>query len=172
MKFNKEIRYALAVLALLPVNACSNAKETLGLTRQMPDEFAVLKRAPLELPPDYNLRPPRPGAPRPQEMQTVDEARTAVLGDKESASKPQGLSNGAAAILTQAGAGAADPNIRQKVDRETTALRKENEPVVRRIFGFGGDDPDEKEILNPNAEQQRIQKKTQKTAPAPNAAKR
>ena len=33
----------------------------------MPDEFAVESRAPLTVPPDFDLRPPEPGAPRPQE---------------------------------------------------------------------------------------------------------
>ena len=32
-----------------------------------PDEFAVQRRAPLVIPPDFALNPPRPGAPRPQE---------------------------------------------------------------------------------------------------------
>ena len=29
--------------------------------KRSPDEFAVVRRAPLILPPDYGLRPPRPG---------------------------------------------------------------------------------------------------------------
>ena len=33
--------------------------------RKRPDEFAIGKQAPLVIPPDYALAPPRPGAPRP-----------------------------------------------------------------------------------------------------------
>ena len=32
-----------------------------------PDEFRVVRKAPLTIPPDYNLRPPAPGEARPQE---------------------------------------------------------------------------------------------------------
>ena len=35
------------------------------LNRDRPDEFAVQRQAPLVVPPDFNLVPPQPGAPRP-----------------------------------------------------------------------------------------------------------
>ena len=35
------------------------------LNRDRPDEFAVQRQAPLVVPPDFNLEPPAPGAPRP-----------------------------------------------------------------------------------------------------------
>ena len=50
------------LISFLALSGCSDAKEQLGLTRSAPDEFAVVKRAPLAMPPDYTLRPPRPGA--------------------------------------------------------------------------------------------------------------
>ncbi|KAI1692992.1 hypothetical protein DdX_20915 [Ditylenchus destructor] len=37
------------------------------LNRKRPDEFAVARQAPLVIPPDFALRPPQPGAPRPQD---------------------------------------------------------------------------------------------------------
>ena len=57
----------IAALVSLPllVGGCSNIRETLGLSKQSPDEFKVVSRAPLSMPPDYNLKPPTPGAPRP-----------------------------------------------------------------------------------------------------------
>ena len=56
---------ALSVIAILSVGlaACDSARETLGLNKRAPDEFAVVPRAPLVLPPNYDLRPPEPGAP-------------------------------------------------------------------------------------------------------------
>jgi hypothetical protein len=50
----------------------------MGIDRSMPDEFAVESRAPLTLPPDYDLRPPQPGAPRPQETPAAEKARKAI----------------------------------------------------------------------------------------------
>ncbi|MBK5955442.1 hypothetical protein CCR92_15760, partial [Rhodospirillum rubrum] len=52
---------AAALLAPLALSGCSNAKKSLGLDRQPPDEFKVVTRAPLAMPPDFNLRPPQPG---------------------------------------------------------------------------------------------------------------
>ena len=55
--------------------ACSDFKQIIGLDPTIPDEFAVESRAPLTIPPDFNLRPPEPGAPRPQENSTQKQAQ-------------------------------------------------------------------------------------------------
>jgi Protein of unknown function (DUF3035) len=53
---------------------CSDIKQMVGIDQTMPDEFAVESRAPLTIPPDFNLRPPEPGAPRPQEKSAEQQA--------------------------------------------------------------------------------------------------
>src|SRR3982751_1819152 len=71
----------LALALLAPsVAGCSSTKEMLGLTKHSPDEFQVVSRAPLSMPPDYSLRPPTPGAPRPQEGTTREQAQSIVTG--------------------------------------------------------------------------------------------
>ena len=47
----------LAVITLLVLGGCTGVKDKLGLAKQSPDEFMVMSRAPLSLPPDYNNRP-------------------------------------------------------------------------------------------------------------------
>jgi hypothetical protein len=47
--------------------------------RGKPDEFAVGRAAPLVIPPDYSLTPPRPGAPRPQAVDTQGQALEALF---------------------------------------------------------------------------------------------
>lgn len=50
---------AVAGLALLlSLGACSGIGNALGFSKRPPDEFEVLAKAPLVVPPDYNLRPP------------------------------------------------------------------------------------------------------------------
>ena len=79
----KALQVGVAGLALaLVLSGCSGVKESLGLGKNAPDEFSVVKKAPLILPPDYKLRPPRPGAQRPTAVMPVDEARSAVFGKK------------------------------------------------------------------------------------------
>src|SRR6185369_5402368 len=70
---------ALALLGL-GLAGCENTKEMLGLTKRSPDEFQVVSRAPLSMPPDYSLRPPTPGAARPQEGTVQQQAEGIVTG--------------------------------------------------------------------------------------------
>ena len=49
-------------LSLLALPGCSDVRMAIGMDRGGPDEFAVESRAPLLIPPDFNLRPPQPGA--------------------------------------------------------------------------------------------------------------
>ena len=65
--------FLLGALALL--TACEETKRALGQTKESPDEFTVYQRAPLSLPPNYGLRPPSPGAARPQTVNPRDRAK-------------------------------------------------------------------------------------------------
>jgi hypothetical protein len=75
-----------ALIACAMLAGCGDdARKTLGLGKNPPDEFQVVGRAPLSIPPDYSLRPPTPGAARPQEPSMTDTARNAVLGTQAAA---------------------------------------------------------------------------------------
>src|SRR5262245_12541346 len=115
----------LAVLAAVSLSACDDARRLLGKEKSPPDEFRIVSRAPLSLPPDYALRPPQPGAPRPQETSTPDVARNALLAGSGVTPAPRtavdssvAQSPGESALLAAAGASRADPTIREQVDRE------------------------------------------------------
>jgi len=49
---------ALIYLFLLPLLACENLKEGLGMKKIVPDEFLIKKIDPIERPPNYDLLPP------------------------------------------------------------------------------------------------------------------
>jgi DUF3035 family protein len=109
-------------LVLLGGCATGDLTRTFGLTRDPPDEYTVTTRAPLSMPPDYNLRPPRPGAPRPQEQSERDQAAAALV-PQLALSSPQGdASPGQAALLQETGP-AAPPDIRAKVDQEANQAK-------------------------------------------------
>jgi Protein of unknown function (DUF3035) len=57
---------------------CTDLRRTIGLEKTSPDEFAVESRAPLTMPPDFELRPPQPGATRPQEKSSDQQARQII----------------------------------------------------------------------------------------------
>ena len=98
----------------LALGGCSSASRMLGMDRVTPDEFRVVSQAPLSVPPDYSLRPPAPGEPRPQELQPESAARAALLGQRAAVERSQGER----ALSTRAGADRADPLIRYVVDDE------------------------------------------------------
>ena len=74
-----KVNYALAVPALaLALSACGGGG---FLNRERPDEFAVSRATPLVIPPDFALTPPKPGAPRPLEVDSQGQALRALFGD-------------------------------------------------------------------------------------------
>lgn len=158
----------VALVCLFALGGCEGAKQELGLTRSPPDEFAVVKRAPLEMPPEYTLRAPQPGAPRPQEQAVAEQARAALLGQEytpQAAAGGSGLAAGEAALLNSANAGSM-PNIRQVVDSEAATMRRENEPVVKKILNIGKDQEPAATIVDPEAEAARLQKNAAEGKPA------
>src|SRR6195952_5646227 len=110
--------------ALVLLGGCSGDKlaRTFGLTRDAPDEYTVTTRAPLSMPPDYNLRPPRPGAPRPQEQSERDQAASALVPSLALSSPQAEASPGQAALLQETGP-AAPSDIRSKVDQEANQAK-------------------------------------------------
>ena len=93
----------LAVAALLAGCSGDDLSRTFGVTRDVPDEFVVTTRAPLSMPPDFQLRPPRPGAPRPQE-QTASEGAESALAPQTALNSVEGEgSQGQSALIAAAG---------------------------------------------------------------------
>src|SRR5579862_1915681 len=105
---------AAALIAAAGLSGCDTASRAFGLAKVTPDEFRVVTKAPLTLPPDYSLRPPAPGEPRPQELQPESAARQALVGQREGDVR----SDGERMLVAKAGADHADPLVRYVVDDE------------------------------------------------------
>jgi hypothetical protein len=67
-----------AVAATFALAGCSGFKQAIGLEPTMPDEFAVESNPPLVIPPEFDLRPPNPGAPRPQDQSASKQAEAVI----------------------------------------------------------------------------------------------
>ncbi|MXP44367.1 DUF3035 domain-containing protein [Allopontixanthobacter sediminis] len=97
------------------LSACGGDGGILG--RDRPDEFAVQRQAPLVVPPDFNLVPPAPGAPRPTEGTASAQALDALFGG------PAPRSGVESSVIDRAGT--ADPGIRSSVgDAGTNTVAK------------------------------------------------
>ena len=53
-----KIKYFIILSVVLTLNACSNVRDSAGVTRKSIDEFQVVENPPLVIPPDFNLLPP------------------------------------------------------------------------------------------------------------------
>ncbi len=125
----------LLTLTLIAVAGCGgdDLTRTFGLNRDAPDEFKVTTRAPLSMPPDLTLRPPRPGAVRPQELTQRQQAESLLTPDAALAATPRVASTpGQQAFLAAAGP-AAPADIRNKVDGEA-ALDTPSRPFTDRLL--------------------------------------
>ena len=145
------------VVGALALAACSNARSALGVDPVPPDEFTVVSKAPLTIPPDFNLRPPKPGAVRPQDQSPTVRARASLLGDAHpSAGAP--TSPGEAALLQVARAQDSNPNIRQVLTTETTQLAERDSGFVDRLLDRAGLTltPDDVGVVNAVEEERRL----------------
>jgi hypothetical protein len=137
MSFNR-----VAVVAVLMAGAglvgCTSTKEALGMTKVVPDEFRVVAKAPLVVPPDYALRPPAPGEPRPQELQPESQARVAILGARGAEQR----SEGEKLLVSRAGAEHADPLIRYVVDDEFGNVAHKDKSFADKVMFWRKDRPE------------------------------
>jgi len=114
------VALAMAVSAFaLTLTACGNFKEAIGAAKQSPDEFAIQTRAPLAVPAEFSLKPPQPGAPRPQDADISTRARQALTGNAPAHPATEGEN----ALLANAGADKADPKIRTELMTEQHVRR-------------------------------------------------
>ena len=148
-----------AVVGLaVALGGCGNqVRQALGMTKRSPDEFQVVAHAPLTLPPDYNLRPPEPGAPRPQEGTARDQAQTALYGSNSyngsdfsagssfgaafGSSSGTAQSAGELALLQNAGAAGIDSDIRAQIDAETAAQVERDQTLIERLVFWRSPEP-------------------------------
>ena len=169
----------LAALASTGLAACNTNRAGL-MAAQVPDEFLVLSRAPLVIPPDYGLRPPQPGEPRPQELNPEATARTALVGQRSTVANTG--SAGERALMLAAKADQADPRIKEVIDDEQGDLAHKTEGFANWVMFWNKDKPETQArptsglstVLDPEAEARRLQSLTggapitiQRTAPPP-----
>jgi hypothetical protein len=132
----------VAILSLaastLTLGACSNLRQSVGLTKITPDEFLTVSTAPLTVPPEYGLRPPAPGQPRPQELAPESAARQILLGQRQAVTR----SDGEQQLVALAGGDRADPLARYVVDDEFGDLAHKEQGWANRIMFWRRDDAD------------------------------
>lgn len=147
----------------LLLGGCSGVKDSLGITKDSPDEFTIIKRAPLEIPAGIALPPPTPGAPRPQEQAPNVQAKQAVFGQESSATTQ--TSQGEQTLLERTQANQIDPNIRYTIDAEAAAIAEREKPVAQKLLGIVKETPAPASVVDAKKEAERIKKNTEEGKP-------
>ena len=102
------------------LSACSQTTKALGLTKNSPNEFNILTKAPLVVPPEYNLRPPQIGTSSAENNYSQKSAREALIGDIDAAEPTRGE----VVLMSKAGVGRANQEIRLEIDGANSVERK------------------------------------------------
>ncbi len=150
-------RAAVVAAACLLLPGCSGLAKALGLNKSSPDEFAIVTKAPLVIPPDFSLRPPRPGASRPQDVEPGQAAAQLLFADfgQPRDTGPR-QSRGEQALLSQAGALQVDASIRRVLERETTMLARKDRTFADQILFWQGDDSLTEQVVDAASEPQQV----------------
>lgn len=163
-----------ALLLLSFMAGCSSLKEDLGMGRSQPDEFAVIDRPPLSMPPDFSLRPPRPGATGPHEVDTKQQASAALFTGATSGATTNFTTSSAVdpsaaetQLLNAVGAEKAEPNIREIVDRETSQKVVTDDHMVKALLSWVRDSSSDTQsaTVDASAEADRVKQALQKGEP-------
>ena len=101
----------IVIAAVLVLSACSTeTKRKLGLVSQGPDEFMVMSRAPLSLPPEYGLRPVK-------DMSGVQQL--------DMSERMAGMDLSEQKLMAKIDAAQTDANIKAKIEKEFREMNAE-----------------------------------------------
>jgi len=163
------------VAAAFAISGCTSVKRSMGATKAGPDETAVTARAPLVVPATFDLKPPQPGAPRPQDSDAAAMAQRVLGGAPQVAP----ASVGEKALLSASGAANADSKVRQELRQEVRQANKRKSYADTVLF-WRGSEVDPGTPLDPNKEAKRkymvrpaaapVIEKAEKPVPAAEAA--
>ena len=130
--------------ALALTTACASGnKERSGV----PDEFRVVKKAPLTVPPEYSLRPPELGTVRPREVSSEQAEQVFAFGTD--------IGKDASAVeremVLRAGAIAVSPIIRQVIDYDESGLLRKGGAFSDQVNAYSGNEEEREAAASDNA---------------------
>jgi len=151
------LKAGLAIgFCVVALAGCQSLRDAAGLAKKSPDEFAVTTKAPLVIPPDFNLRPPMPGAPPANTLDPSSNAEAALFSNTD----PQTVANGMRGnytpgeklLLANAKVQNSDPGIRARLNADQrAAIQNADRSFTDRILSTSAT-PDNGKPVNADAE--------------------
>lgn len=147
---------ALSAMAVSLIG-CESLREAAGITKEPPDEFAVVTKSPLVVPPDFNLRPPKPGAAPTNQVSPTQSAQSALFGDDAAAAAaiPGNFSPEERVVLANSGGAGADPSIRKQIASDAKQMEATDDSFTDELL-FSSPNPYKGAPVNADAEAARI----------------
>ena|ERR1700722_9852405 len=155
MSMSKSAILLLLGGAAFVLPGCSSLRDAAGLAKRSPDEFAVTTKAPLVIPPEFNLRPPLPGAAPVNQVDPGSAAQIALFNNSD----PQTVANGMHGsyspaeklLLASAGVQNSDPSIRTLLKSDARSLQGADQSFTDRVLG-AAPSPDTGQPVNADVE--------------------
>ncbi len=148
------------ILIIFFLSACSNTDNLIKLSEIPPDEFSVLRKDPLEIPPNFNLRPPG----KSKKTNSLDPSEKAkdllsdLISKKERINSHENLTKGDTILLKNTGFSERNYSIREILNTEN-ALALQNKGRVELLIEKLVGDSSNENILDPEKELRRSQEK-------------
>ena len=139
-------------IKLLFLFGCTGVKEKIGIINKSPDEFQVFEQKPLDVPPNFELRPPIDGD------KVITDSKDENIIFNEEVNTNESLTIEDEVLLISIGDKDSDTDIREVINDENS-IREIEKPLLDKILDF---DPilevnkEENNELDPNAEKERI----------------
>ena len=128
-KYSIVVFFFLAPLIL--VSCGSELGKVLGTDKLPPDEFTILTKPNLIIPPEYNLRPPAEGEIRPVPQQPSRELQAILFNNSVNTEE---FSNSEINLMTGADVAESIPNIKEVLDSEMRDVEDVNENLKTQII--------------------------------------
>ncbi|MEI9994508.1 MAG: DUF3035 domain-containing protein [Rhizomicrobium sp.] len=144
MVSRKVLGIALLAGAAVTLAGCDTLRNAAGQGKDSPDEFAVVTKAPLVIPPDFNLKPPAPGTAPANQVEPTQAAQNALFNADPAtvaASLPPSMSMGERYLLASAGVQNADPTIRRQIAADGAGMRGSDDDFTKNVLFWNGPTP-------------------------------
>ncbi|HAK98768.1 MAG TPA: hypothetical protein DCP14_05410 [Rhodobiaceae bacterium] len=124
----------LGLLCLtLTVSACgSGLSDAFSYKKNPPDEFAILKKQPLIIPPDYSLKPPNQAGSKIARASTRVEAEQILTGREVDISEIS--SDGEKEILDRVGSNPSQNNVRSKIQSDGNTVISKDKTITENLI--------------------------------------
>jgi len=129
-----------SVVALLLMSGCESIRQATGAEKTPPDEFTVLTKSPLVIPPDFNLRPPQPGIASRNDPDADETGASLALPTASAANLGTSYSDGEKLLLAKTNALSVDPNIRKTITTDV-GLEDDGPAFAQKVLFQGAEPP-------------------------------